>query len=267
MLRKKRQQDKLPIVAVVGYTNAGKTSLIKALTMEEDMEPKDQLFATLDVTAHAGRLPSNLQVIYMDTVGFMRNLPTGLMECFVATLEDALLADLIVHVQDISHPNYLTQTKHVESTLKMLEKNIDLHDAITGEQLRSPPILRVANKIDLLTEEQRQRQDGCAIPVEMVVNMDEETTQIVPWNDCINISCKNATGLTELLQTIEDSILEVTGRRKLTIRVQQGSEEMAWLYKNSAVSQLCPDPKSSQHLLMEVIITEYVFGQFKRYFC
>lgn len=231
------------------------------------MEPKDQLFATLDVTAHAGRLPSNLQVIYMDTVGFMRNLPTGLMECFVATLEDALLADLIVHVQDISHPNYRIQTKHVESTLKMLTENIDLHDAMTGEHLRSPPILRVANKIDLLTEEQRQRHDGAPSMELSIDNMVEETTKMLPWNDCVNVSCKNATGLTELLHIIEDSILKVTGRRKLTIRVPQGSAEMAWLYKNSAVSQLCPDPQSSQHLLMEVIISDYVFGQFKRNFC
>lgn len=178
----------------------------------------------------------------MDTVGFMRNLPTGLMECFVATLEDALLADLILHVQDVSHPNYAVQTEHVESTLKKLGCNMDLRDASTGEQLPSPPILRVANKIDLVEN--------------------AET-----WKDCLKISCKHSTGLAELLKTIEDSILEVTGRRKLTIRVPQGGQEMAWLYKNSAVSHLKADPNSSQHLLMEVILTEHVFQQFQRQFC
>lgn len=79
-------------MAVVGYTNSGKTSLIKSLTDEVTMQPRDQLFATLDVTAHAGILPCNLNVIYMDTVGFMSDLPTGLLECFIATLEDAMLA-------------------------------------------------------------------------------------------------------------------------------------------------------------------------------
>lgn len=80
------------MIAVVGYTNAGKTSLIKALTHEQSMQPRNQLFATLDVTAHGGFLPCNLEVIYIDTVGFMSDLPTGLIECFVATLEDAMLA-------------------------------------------------------------------------------------------------------------------------------------------------------------------------------
>lgn len=92
ILRNKRKQKNFPIVAVVGYTNAGKTSLIKALTNEETIQPRNQLFATLDVTAHAGILPSKLKVIYMDTVGFMSDIPTGLIECFVATLEDAMLA-------------------------------------------------------------------------------------------------------------------------------------------------------------------------------
>lgn len=92
IIRKKRFQKKFPIVAIVGYTNAGKTSLIKALTNEEKMEPRNQLFATLDITAHGGKLPCNLDVIYMDTIGFMSDIPTGLIECFVATLEDAMLA-------------------------------------------------------------------------------------------------------------------------------------------------------------------------------
>lgn len=92
LLRNKRKQKDFPVVAIVGYTNCGKTSLIKALTNEERLQPRDQLFATLDVTAHAGILPCRLKVIFMDTVGFMSDIPTGLIECFVATLEDAMLA-------------------------------------------------------------------------------------------------------------------------------------------------------------------------------
>lgn len=90
--RKRRFQQNFPIIAVVGYTNAGKTALIKALTDEEGIQPKNKLFATLEITAHAGFLPCNLKVIFMDTIGFMADIPTGLIECFIATLEDAMVA-------------------------------------------------------------------------------------------------------------------------------------------------------------------------------
>lgn len=92
LLRKKRKKLDYPVIAVVGYTNSGKTSLIKALTGEEKLQPRNQLFATLDVTVHEGMLPSGLKVLYVDTVGFISDIPTNLLECFVATLEDALLA-------------------------------------------------------------------------------------------------------------------------------------------------------------------------------
>lgn len=92
LLRNKRRKLDYPVVAVVGYTNSGKTSIIKALTGKESLKPKNQLFATLDVTVHEGALPSGLDILYVDTVGFISDIPTNLIECFVATLEDALLA-------------------------------------------------------------------------------------------------------------------------------------------------------------------------------
>lgn len=91
-VRTTRLRNEHPVVAIVGYTNAGKTSLIKALTHQEKIEPKNRLFATLDITAHEGCLPCNLKVIYIDTIGFMSDIPTGLLECFITTLEDALVA-------------------------------------------------------------------------------------------------------------------------------------------------------------------------------
>lgn len=102
LLRNKRTKLNYPVVAVVGYTNSGKTSIIKSLTGEEKLQPKNQLFATLDVTVHSGILPSGMQVLYVDTVGFISDIPTNLIECFIATLEDAVLAVRIV-IQFIIH--------------------------------------------------------------------------------------------------------------------------------------------------------------------
>ncbi|RZF45252.1 hypothetical protein LSTR_LSTR016247, partial [Laodelphax striatellus] len=123
LMRSKRKKRQFPTIAVVGYTNAGKTSLIKALTQEEEMEPKNELFATLDVTCHRGVLPSNIKVLYIDTIGFISDIPTMLIEPFIVTLEDALEADLIIHVIDVSNPDYVAQSAHVEQTLQQL--NVD----------------------------------------------------------------------------------------------------------------------------------------------
>lgn len=92
LIRSQRKKHGFPTVAVVGYTNAGKTSLIKALTDDSSLQPRDKLFATLDTTAHKGILPNKLKILYMDTIGFIQNVPETLIEPFNVTLEDAMIA-------------------------------------------------------------------------------------------------------------------------------------------------------------------------------
>lgn len=240
LIRSKRKQKNFPIIAVVGYTNAGKTSLIKALTNEQTMQPRDQLFATLDVTAHAGLLPCNLEVIYMDTVGFMSDLPTGLIECFIATLEDAIMADVIIHVQDLSHESCLEQRQHVEKTLLSLKTNLS-----HIENHKIPPIINVGNKIDLVPNISTENLDG----------------------SIKKVSSKTFNGIQDLVEEVERKVLETTGRKKITMRVKSGGSETPWLYKNAAVVSTRADPNDEESILVDVIITESKMQQFRHYFC
>ena len=118
VLRKNRFRMGIPTVAVVGYTNCGKTSLIKALTGSDKLKPRDRLFATLDVTVHETRLPIGIKILLIDTVGFISDIPTELIASFSATLEDAALADVLVHVRDVSHPDTRDQSQNVLQTLR-----------------------------------------------------------------------------------------------------------------------------------------------------
>lgn len=138
LLRRPRRKLNLPTVAVVGYTNAGKSTLFNALT-KADAFVADQLFATLDPTLRRAILPNGKVVLISDTVGFIRKLPLELIEAFKATLEEVSEADLLLHVIDASHPQMEVQRQAVEGILAELG-------------LASKPIIEVYNKIDKLGE-------------------------------------------------------------------------------------------------------------------
>ncbi|MBO6755831.1 MAG: GTPase HflX [Roseibium sp.] len=144
--RKKRKKIPQPVVALVGYTNAGKSTLFNRLT-ESDVFAKDLLFATLDPTLRKIALPHGREVILSDTVGFISDLPTHLVAAFRATLEEVLEADLILHVRDISHPDTDAQAEDVKDTLAEL--------GVTGSH--DAPVIEVWNKIDALDPEYRQK--------------------------------------------------------------------------------------------------------------
>jgi len=142
--RAQRKRSAIPIVAIVGYTNAGKSTLLNALTGADVVYAADQLFATLDPTTRrvelpggAGRAKTSPAALFTDTVGFIQKLPTTLVAAFRATLEEIAEADLLLHVVDITHPNALEQAEAVEETLAELEVD-DI------------PVVTALNKIDRL---------------------------------------------------------------------------------------------------------------------
>lgn len=138
--RKARAKVPYPIVALVGYTNAGKSTLFNRLTGAE-VFAKDMLFATLDPTMRKVDLPNGDEIIMSDTVGFISDLPTQLVASFRATLEEVLEADVILHVRDISHPQSDAQKRAVIDTLRKLDVDPDV------------PMIEVLNKVDLLDPE------------------------------------------------------------------------------------------------------------------
>src|SRR5205814_584863 len=134
--RNGRQRNQWPLASIVGYTNAGKSTLLNTLTGAASLT-EDKVFATLDPMTRRLRLPTNQNVLLTDTVGFIRKLPHGLVESFKATLEEVVRADLLVHVVDASHPQAEEQIQSVDAVLKEIGAD-------------GKPTLMVFNKIDQL---------------------------------------------------------------------------------------------------------------------
>ena len=142
--RKRRQTSMVPVCAIVGYTNAGKSSLLNRLT-GADVLAENKLFATLDPTTRVGRLPGGQEILFTDTVGFIHKLPPQLIDAFHSTLEEALYADLILILADASSPDLALHLETVYQTLRDLG-------------IKNQPVITVFNKADLLSEEERQGQ-------------------------------------------------------------------------------------------------------------
>jgi len=169
--RKQRQKVGIPVVAIVGYTNAGKSTLLNKLT-DANVLAADQLFATLDPTTRRVQLPSGSEILLSDTVGFIQKLPTHLIAAFRATLEGIKEADLILHVVDITHPNAAQQATIVTETLVELEA-------------AHVPILVALNKIDQLEEP------------------DQAAESLAQYPNSLAISAATGQGLEALLARIE----------------------------------------------------------------
>ncbi len=142
--RTRRRKRNIPVISLVGYTNAGKSTLLNTLTQSK-IFAEDKLFATLDPTSRRLRFPQDIEVIITDTVGFIRNLPDELLQAFRATLEELYEADMLVHVIDASNPRFPDQVSVVDKQLQELGLN-------------TIPCLRVLNKVDLVAEDFIERQ-------------------------------------------------------------------------------------------------------------
>ena len=203
--RKARAKVPYPIVALVGYTNAGKSTLFNRLTGAEVMA-KDMLFATLDPTMRRVDLPTGAEVILSDTVGFISDLPTELVAAFRATLEEVLAADVVVHVRDISHPESEAQARDVRSILASL--------GVAEETAQ----IELWNKLDLLDPEEAEA-------AELRAARDDQI---------FAVSALTGAGLEDFLAAVTRILGSETREDELCLTHQEGRKR-AWLYERGLV--------------------------------
>jgi len=194
--RSRRKKAGVPVVAIVGYTNAGKSTLLNALS-GADVLVEDKLFATLDPTTRRVTLPDGRPVLFTDTVGFIHKLPTQLVASFRATLEEINEADLLLHILDITHPNVEEQSATVERALRELGAH-------------NKPVVTALNKIDLLEDgsfEEGEEEVGEGPPEEGDV-IERVLETMVAYPNCVAISAEERIGLEQLLERVQQVLWE-----------------------------------------------------------
>lgn len=233
--RSRRQKAPWPVVALVGYTNAGKSTLFNRLTGAE-VFAEDLLFATLDPTMREFPLSGYDKAIISDTVGFVSDLPTQLVAAFRATLEEVTAADIIVHVRDISHVTSDSQARDVEQILR--ELGVDLEG---GE---GAPIIEAWNKIDLIDQEGGEHVH---IP------------EVIPDN-VVPISAMTGEGIEQLLQMISSNLSLNHDTDTVTLSVSDG-KRLAWLHENGRVLETEQD---NDDLVLAVKMSKRNWGRFRQ---
>lgn len=214
--RKARKRVPFPIVAFVGYTNAGKSTLFNKLT-QADVFAKDMLFATLDPTMRRLKLPSGQTVILSDTVGFISDLPTELVMAFRATLEEVLDADVIVHVRDYFHQDSKAQEKDVETVLSELGLQEEVEEGL----------IEALNKIDLFSQEDQK----------MIFEQKKRRPKEWP------VSAKTGEGIDGLLKCIEDTLNKNSKLLHLMIPIEDG-KTLSLLYQKGQVMKRVDNQKT-----------------------
>lgn len=227
-LRNKRKKVEIPVVALVGYTNAGKSTIMNAMldishkATEKQVFEKDMLFATLDTSVRNIKLPNNKSFLLTDTVGFISKLPHQLVKAFRSTLEEALEADMLIHVVDYSNPDYKKQIDITNETLKEIG-------------VKDIPIIYAYNKIDLAEENTKPEDDNS-----------------------VYISAKKGIGLENLISVIENKVL--THYIQCIMHIPYGREDiLSYLYDNASI-------KSTSYEENGIIVSlECMEADYKRY--
>jgi GTP-binding protein HflX len=216
--RQNRERTETPTLALIGYTNAGKSTLFNAITGAEVLS-KDMLFATLDPTMRSSRLPSGRDVVLADTVGFISQLPIELIESFKSTLEEVVFADILIHVHDSSSP-------------LMAEEAADVHGVLTDLGLSDDDIeakvIDVFNKVDVI-------EDRFNLDANLGDNLGNG-----PSNNGIAVSALTGEGIDRLLACLEDKLSASEQGMMITLAPEDG-EARAWLYRYGRIDYVDVD--------------------------